>query len=177
MLSTPAMAAVSTFDSLPTLPIVPAKTGASLTILKTLRQKVDKLPKSVPTAKKNGPLAEYCCDSKKLTSDIIDDVDVWETWDQRLNVLIPHSIPDIHPLITRGKYGLIGLVRLLEHLVRDRKVDENLLDGKVRRIMEAINRHTLSHCFALVLTLFVFIQRLQAARRAQEYCTSWNISR
>lgn len=69
------------------------------------------------------------------------DADVWETWDQRLNVLISHSIPDIYPLITRGKYGLTGLVLLLEHLVRDRKVDEGLLDGKVGRVIEAIDRH------------------------------------
>ena len=123
---------------------VPTTTSVPFTILKTLREKVKKLPKSVPTAKKDGPLSEYCCDPKDLTSDITADVDVWETWDQRLNVLIPHSIADIYPLITRGKYGLVGLVQLLEHLVRDRKVNEGLLDGKVGRIMEAIDRHSVS---------------------------------
>jgi hypothetical protein len=44
------------------------------------------------------------------------------------------------PLVTRGKYGLIALVWLLEHLVRDRKVNEGLLDGKVGRVIEAIDR-------------------------------------
>ena len=114
------------------------------TILKVLREKVENLPKSIPAAKKTGPLAGYCCDSAELTKDITADVDVWETWDQTLNVLISHSIPDIYPLVARGKYGLIALVRLLEHLVRDRKVDEGLLEGKVGRIMEAIDRYLFS---------------------------------
>ena len=74
--------------------------------------------------------------------DITADVDVWETWDQRLNVLILHNISDIYPLITQGKFGLIRLVQLLEHLVRDRKVDKGLLDGKLRHIIDSIDRYT-----------------------------------
>ncbi|KAF8240386.1 hypothetical protein L208DRAFT_1539381 [Tricholoma matsutake] len=112
------------------LPTIPAQSSVPFTILKTLHEKVKSLPKLVPTAKKTGPLARYCCDSVELMKDITADVDVWETWDQKLNVLISHSIPDIYPLIARGKYGLITLVQLLEHLVRDCKVDEGLLHGK-----------------------------------------------
>ena len=107
--------------------------------MKTLHEKVETLPKSIPTAKKTGPLAGYCCDSVELTKDITADADVWEVWDQKLNVLILHRIPDIYPLVTRGKYGLIVLVQLLEHLIRDRKVDEGLLDGKVGHVIEAID--------------------------------------
>jgi hypothetical protein len=40
----------------------------------------------VPTAKKTGPFTGYCCDSLELMKDITDDIDVWETWDQRLNI-------------------------------------------------------------------------------------------
>jgi len=106
-----------------------------------LREKVEGLPKSVPTAKKTSPLVGYCCDLKELTRDITADADVWETWDPILNSLISHDIPDIHPMITWGKFGLIRLVQLLEHLVRDRKVNEGLLEGKVGRIIEAIDRY------------------------------------
>jgi hypothetical protein len=113
---------------------------ALFTILKTLREKVEKLPKSVPTAKKTGPLAGYC-NTAELTKDVTADDDVWEIWDQKLNVLISHNISDIYPLVTRGKFGLIALIQLLEHLVRDRKVNEGLLDGKVGRIIEAIDRY------------------------------------
>jgi hypothetical protein len=76
----PTLAVVSVSDSFPVLPIVPAKSSAPFTILKTLHEKVENLPKSVPTAK-TGPLAGYCCNSKELTSNIAADVDVWETWD------------------------------------------------------------------------------------------------
>jgi len=122
-------------------PIMHVQSSPPPSILKTLRKKVETLPKSVPTAKKNGPLAAYCCDSMELTKDITTDADVWETWDQKLNVLISHNIADIYPLVTRGKYGLITLVQLLEHLVHDRKVDEGLLDGKVGRVIEAIDMY------------------------------------
>ena len=72
--------------------------------------------------------------------DIEDDMDVWEVWDQKLNVLISHRIPDIYPLVTQGKYSLTTLVQLLEHLICDRKVNKGLLDGKVGCIIEAIDR-------------------------------------
>ena len=130
------------------LPITPVQNGAPLTILKMLHEKVKNLPKSVPIAKKTGPLAAYCCASAELTKDIITNVEVWETWDQKLNVLISHNILNIHPLVTRGKYGLIGLVWLLECLVLDCKVNEGLFDGNVG--WEAINRH-----LHFITTLFI----------------------
>ena len=123
-------------------------------ILKTLREKVESMPKSVPLAKKTGPIAGYCCNPAELTKDIILDVDVWEMWDPRLNSLISHRISENHPLITRGKYGLIALVHFLEHLVRDRKVDEGLLEGKIGRIIEAIDRY----CFCMLCPLFLLLK-------------------
>jgi hypothetical protein len=132
---------LTTVSALNSSPIMPVQSSLPFTTLKTLCEKVEKLPKSVPIAKKTGPLAGYCCDPMELTKDIKANIDVWETWDQRLNVLISHSIPDIYPLVTRGKYGLIALVQLLEHLVCDRKVDEGLLDGKIGRVLEAMDRH------------------------------------
>ena len=141
----------------PTSPIMRMQSSPPPTILKTLHKKVKNLPKLVPLAKKTGPLAGYCCDSTELTKDILADADIWETWDQTLNVLIPHSIPDIYPLVTRGKYGLIALVQVLEHLIRDRKVDESLLDGKVGRLIEAIDRHLFSFpVFTRLFTILIF---------------------
>ena len=124
------------------LSTTPVQGAPHFGILKMLREKVEGLLKSVLTAKKTGPLGGFCCDSTELTKDITADADVWETWDQRLNILISHNISDIYPLITQGKFSLIGLVQLLEHLICDRKVDKGLLDGKVGRIIEAIDRYT-----------------------------------
>jgi hypothetical protein len=75
-----------------------------------------------------------------LTSYIKDDVDVWETWDQKLNVFLQGNDDDLKRLIVRGKLGLIGLVGFFEHLVRDRKVDEGLLEGKAKRLMDVFFR-------------------------------------
>ena len=92
-----------------------------------------------------------------------------ETWDQRLNVLISHSIPDIYPLIARGKYGLIGLVSLLEHLVRDRKVDKGLLDGKVGRIMEAIDRYPPLVLLPFLYSRFRFLLVSASSKMSEKY--------
>lgn len=138
-----------------------------------LRDKVENLPKSIPTAKKTGPLAGYCCDPAQLTKDITADDEVWEVWDQKLNVLISHNISDIHPLITRGKFGLIVLVRFLEHLVRDRKVNEGLLDGKIGRVMEAIDRHLRFLVFTVTpLLIAVFSVSVSSKTRPRIPCLS-----
>jgi hypothetical protein len=69
----------------------------------------------------------------------VPDPEIWETWDPQLNALIPQAIPEVLPLVTRGKYGLIGLVQFLEHLVRDRNLDAGMLNGKIGCLLEAIN--------------------------------------
>ena len=148
-------------------PLMAVQGGTPSTVLKTLREKVKNLPKSIPIATKTGPLAGYCCDSKELTKDITDNADVWEVWDGRLNVLISHSIPDLYPLITRGKYGLIALVQLMEHLIRDRNIDEGLLEGKIGRVIEAIDRYlrSLLSYFGFVHLLTISIFSVSASRK------------
>ena len=108
-------------------------------VLLTLREKVEKLPQTIPIAKKTHILAAFSLSPQKLTSSIQDDADVWETWDPKLNVFLQGSDEDLKRLVVRGKLGLIGLVGFFEHLVRDRKVDEGLLEGKAKRLMEAID--------------------------------------
>ena len=55
-------------------------------------------------------------------------------------MLLLHKINDMKPLVVRGKFGLVGLVSLLEHLMQDCRVDAGLLEGKVKRLLEAIDR-------------------------------------
>ena len=66
---------------------------------------------------------------KDLMKDI-PDKEVWEVWDQKLNVLLLHDIEGLKPLVVQGQYGLVGLVWLLKYLVYDHKISEELLDGK-----------------------------------------------
>ena len=104
-----------------------------------LREKVENLPETVPVANKTHILAAYSQTPQELTRDVQNDTDIWETWDPKLNVLLPHNSEDLKPLVVRGQFGLIGLVSFFEHLVRDRKVDEGLLEGKVKRLVDAID--------------------------------------
>jgi len=99
-------------------------------------------PKSIPLAKNMASLAGFGGDPASLTQGI-PDLELWETWDPQLNALIPQAIPELSPLVTRGKYGLIGLVRFFEHLVEDRKLDAGLLDGKIGRVLQAIDLYVL----------------------------------
>ena len=110
-------------------------------ILLSLREKVEKLPQSIPIAKKTHILATYSQLPQKLTSDIQDDADVWETWDQKLNVFLQGTNNELKQLVICGKFGLIGLVCLFEHLVRDRKVDEGLIEGKVKQLVNTIDEY------------------------------------
>jgi len=127
-------------------------------MLSLLREKVEKLPRTVPVANKTHILAGYSQSPEKLTSDIQNDADVWETWDQKLNVLLQCNNDDLKRLVVRGKLGLMGLVRFFEHLVRDRKVDEVLLEGKAKRLVDAIDMYvffSLSNFrFSVVTTSF-----------------------
>ena len=41
----------------------------------------------------------------------------------------------------RGKFGLIGLVGFFEHLVRDHKVAKGLIEGKAKRLVDAIDAY------------------------------------
>jgi len=127
-------------------PDVPGPTSASsllspYSILVALRNKVNKLPKTVPVAQKTHLLALYSRSPEELTRNIQNDMDIWETWDPKLNVLLPHNIDDLKQLVVRGKFGLAGLVGFFEHLVHDHKVDEGLLEGKVKQLMDAIDAY------------------------------------
>lgn len=56
-------------------------------------------------------------------------------------MLLQCNDDDLKRLVVRGKLGLAGLVRFFEHLVRDRKVDEVLLEGKSKRLVDAIDAY------------------------------------
>jgi hypothetical protein len=157
---------------------VESNTSIPLKILTTLREKVENLPRSVPAAKRTGPLGGYSCNPVELTKEIVLDVDIWETWDPILNALISHRVSENHTLVTRGKYGLIGLVCFMEHLVRDRKLDEGLLEGKVGRIIEAIDRYYffVVRCSFLLTKLIVLVSASHEAHNSQMFPTKSSLS-
>ncbi|KAL0568492.1 hypothetical protein V5O48_013492 [Marasmius crinis-equi] len=120
------------------------KDSIKFTILETLRERVETLPESIPIGPSNGRLSQYSGDPSKLTEDITDDDMLWELrWDSDFDNLLPVDNPAaIHPLVLRGQYGLIGVMR-------DRGLGEFLLLGKVERLLKAIDEI----CTALDLPL------------------------
>ena len=130
------------FNSTVPIALLSAQSPSSQpSILVTLREKVKKLPLTVPVANKTHTLAAYSQSPQKLTSDIQNDEDVWETWDQKLNVFLQCNDDELKQLVVRGKFGLIGLVGFFEHLVRDRKVAEGLIEGKAKRLLDTIDAY------------------------------------
>ncbi|KAL0573145.1 hypothetical protein V5O48_008811 [Marasmius crinis-equi] len=111
-----------------------------LEVIKSFRTKVETLPKSTPTAGKDHILAAFNKPRAQLTTDIIEDEEVWPAWDPRLNALISQDIDELKPLVAKGKNGLIALVTLFEHLVHDRNVLAGMVAGKARRVIAAIDR-------------------------------------
>ncbi|KAF9269578.1 hypothetical protein L218DRAFT_1072401 [Marasmius fiardii PR-910] len=123
-----------------------AQQPAIFTIIKTLRDAVECLPSTIPLGTEAGPLSGYSVDPAALTADCADDDLIWESgWDSQLTCLIPKDISQVCLLVLHGKYGLIGLVNLMEHLVHDRKLTESLLEQKVKHLLAAISQVAQQH--------------------------------
>ncbi|ESK81037.1 hypothetical protein Moror_3552 [Moniliophthora roreri MCA 2997] len=73
------------------------------------------------------------------TSHIDNNNDVWEEFDCPIINLIPDALEERKVLVVRGKYGLQGFVQLVCHLMYDCHVNSGLLEGKLSRLIEAIN--------------------------------------
>lgn len=99
---------------------------------------VKDLPKSVPKATSNHPLAPFNKPPVEQVASIPAHTDLWEHFDHELNVLIPHEKDKLRNLVVRGKYGLIGLANLAQYLVTDCGVIGGMLKGKLERVMGAI---------------------------------------
>ncbi|KAK7015911.1 hypothetical protein VNI00_018997 [Paramarasmius palmivorus] len=117
----------------------PSLPPANATILEQFRELVDNLPARVPVAPKTHALAAYSQDPSNLTADIANDDEVWEQCDNALIDLIPADQTKRQYLVVRGSYGLSGLVQYFEHLHEDRNVELCLMEGKISRVIEAIN--------------------------------------
>lgn len=68
------------------------------------------------------------------------DTDVWEYIDQQLNRVIGfnQSIPEIAAFLRRGPLGVNGLCDWIQSCLIEFNISEDLLEGKIQRIMDAI---------------------------------------
>lgn len=70
----------------------------------------------------------------------VDRRDDWQFFEQPFNILFGFGtqVDEIAVLMERGEYGVEGLCRWLESVVREFGVDAGLLEGKLERIMTAL---------------------------------------
>ena len=66
--------------------------------------------------------------------------DAWEMADRALNGVIGYckTVEEIAKIIRRGLLGMDGLCRWLKLLVSELQIDEVLLEGKVKRLIDAM---------------------------------------
>jgi hypothetical protein len=82
------------------------------------------------------PLAMFAGDP---TGCVKEGEDAWEKFDGPLNTLLQKPPHELQNLVRVGEKGLKGLCHFLEYLIMHHQVSGNLLEGKIDRLMQAMN--------------------------------------
>lgn len=99
-----------------------------------------RLPDTVPIAVESDPIARF----RGSPNDLVPDgEDAWEYLDVVLNNFIGYgmSVEEVIPLIRRGEFGMNGLCNWLNECVTSLGVPEVLLEGKLKRLLDACERY------------------------------------
>jgi hypothetical protein len=98
------------------------------------------LPLSVPHATLTDAFAVFGIDPSCSAASKAPDTELWEKLDPMLNKTIGYdaSIEEISSRIRRGPLGLDGLVEFLLWFVENRGLKVELIEGKVERLLDAI---------------------------------------
>lgn len=117
----------------------PALTGCPLgvALLQKFHARVEALPQEVGEADQNHPLAPF---SGNPEGCVTDGEDAWEKFDGPLNTLLQRPPEELCDLVWIGEKGLIGLCRLLEYLVVHHQLSGHLFEGKLDRLISAIDK-------------------------------------
>jgi hypothetical protein len=116
----------------------PALSGCpvGIALLSKFRARIEGLPQNVDEAGASHPLAAYAGDP---TGCVEEGEDAWEKFDGPLNCLLQKPQDELRYLVRRGEKGLIGLCRFLEYLVQHHSITGYLFEGKLERLMRAID--------------------------------------
>jgi hypothetical protein len=107
-----------------------------IALLQTFRARIEGLPRNVGEADDGHPLAAFAGDPVGCVGD---DEDAWEKFDGPLNGLLQKPPNELRNLVRVGEKGLIGLCHLLEYLVAHHQLSGYLFEGKLERLMLAID--------------------------------------
>ncbi|KAI0054949.1 hypothetical protein BV25DRAFT_1816306, partial [Artomyces pyxidatus] len=119
-------------------PVIPSLPQLSLGLIPRLRVAATRLPVDVPLATSQDVLARF---SGLPHLEVEDDQDPWEYADRALNAVIGYgaTVSEIADLMRRGPFGIDGLCAWLEGCVRDMGINPVLLEGKITRLLDAID--------------------------------------
>lgn len=116
----------------PPSPICPI----GVALLCKFRTRIEGLPHDIGEADENHPLAAFAFDPVGCVEE---NEDAWEKFDGPLNSLLQKPPDKLRELVRVGEKGLIGLCRFLEYLVRHHGISGCLFEGKLDRLMSAID--------------------------------------
>jgi hypothetical protein len=121
----------------PALNSVESQTAPGTIMIAQLRAAASRLPDSVPLGIDTDDLARFSGDPEEESRYY---EDPWEMVDQALNAVIGYNMgaAQIAGLIRRGKHGIDGLCNWLEACINTLRIDAVLLDGKVKRLLDAM---------------------------------------
>lgn len=116
----------------------PKAIDPSGSLIDRLRVATRRLPKTVLVGTEVDILAQF---SGAPFVDLDEYDDAWEMVDRTLNGVIGYgmSVAAVSAIIRRGKFGMDGLCNWLETCISEYGINPELLEGKVDRLLDAIN--------------------------------------
>jgi len=96
---------------------------------------IQTIPTTVPEASIDHPFAQF---SGNLSSCIPNGEDFGKPWDGPLNTILQKGPEDLKKLVARGDHGLLAFHRFLLYLVTEHNVNSVLFEGKIDRLIKAI---------------------------------------
>lgn len=107
----------------------------ALALLANIDQAAYELPSLIPEAKEDDEIAQV-----GLAGEPEDPSEAWEYLDPVLNRLLGYGvdIEDIAQRVRRGPLGVEGLTRYIKSFVVDYRITGALLEGKLERLLKAI---------------------------------------
>lgn len=113
-------------------------TSSTIACLTSFKARIIELEQdfTIPEAGINHELAAFSANPEGCVGK---NEDAWEKWDGPLNTLLQKEPSELRKLVVRGKRGLIGLHDFLLYLVVNHGVQGVLFEGKIGRVMSAID--------------------------------------
>ena len=116
------------------LPKIACPTASKL--LNRFWTRIQQLPESIEVANDDCPLAHF---SGTFKGSVEPGQDAWEVWNGPLDTMLQKSPEELMNLVKQGEKGLKAVYNLLEYLASSHGVPGALLEGKVERLMQAID--------------------------------------